>query len=232
MKPSSTGIVVVSSTGQERQETPVEPPVPVVGKRPRGRPRKTATLASEELKPEGDSSASELPIAKRPRSRRSTVDVTSDVEEPTPAPPKKRGPGRPPKTPKKLKELMSKEFVDSDADSRMEGIQELPAIAPTPKAVRRKSSKPALPEPTPARHQQPIVEINRHAAAVPSSSRRTSFKPPPIKAEESFTPPRRRLSNDAEEGGSSPFSDYNPFQAGSAEAAEVVRRRRKVSPFA
>lgn len=207
VKPSSTGIVAVSSTGQE---TAVEP---VVGKRPRGRPRKTATSASEELKPEGE--ASDAPIAKRPRSRRSTVDITSaDEEPPTPAP-KRRG-----RPPKKLKEV--------EDDARMEDIQETLAV-PTPKAPRRQSSSTQAEPEQPHVRQKPVVEITRHAP-VPSSSHkpRTSFMPP-VKSEEHTTPRRQSQAAEVASAGSSPFSDYNPFQAGSAEAAEVVRRRRKVS---
>lgn len=208
MRPSSTGIVAVSSTGEEA------PVTPVVGKRPRGRPRKTATSASDELKPEED--ISEVP-AKRARSRRSTVDIADEEPAPTPAP-KKRG-----RPSKKVKEAAA---ADEEGDVKMEDIQEAASQPPPPKQ-RRKSAKPQAPVHVP---EEPVEATRAVPATAPAAVRkpRTSFMPPP-KLEEQMTPQRpRRSSNVADD--SSPFSDYNPFQAGSAEAAEVVRRRRKVSP--
>ncbi|BEI87545.1 uncharacterized protein CcaverHIS019_0102630 [Cutaneotrichosporon cavernicola] len=209
VRPSSTGIVAVSSTGEEA------PAAPIIGKRPRARSRKAASSAAEDPKSEDDVVA--VP-AKRTRSRRSTVDVADEEAAPTPAP-KKRG--RPSKKSKEVAE------VDEDGDVKMEDIPEASSpLPPPPLKQRRKSAKA---EALVHSNQEPVEAPRTVPATAPAAVRkpRKSFVPAP-KPEEHMTPQRPRRSSNVADG-SSPFSDYNPFQAGSAEAAEVAHRRRKSS---
>ncbi|GMK59617.1 hypothetical protein CspeluHIS016_0802230 [Cutaneotrichosporon spelunceum] len=206
VRPSARGIVAVSSTGAEA------PVTPVTGKRPRARPRKAAMSAAEDLKSEED--AAEAP-AKRTRSRRSTVDIADEQPAPTLAP-KKRG-----RPSKKAKETE----VDDEGDVKMEDIQEPPSPPPPPKQ-RRKSAKPEV---SARVSREPAAESRVVPATAPAAVRKPRKSVlPDHQREEHMTPQRQRRSSNLASD-SSPFSDYNPFQAGSAEAAEVVRRRRKSS---
>lgn len=216
VRPSGHGIIAVSDSGIE---APIIAPLaePSAGvKRARAKPKKSTTAVSEEVA--ADEEAVAAPPAKKPRSRRQTVE-TEDSDASA---------KKPRKTSKKPKDDI--EIVVSTSSSSLQP----PSAAPTPS--RRKSSKlaPNVEPPTPS---NPVPSAKASLAEyshsdVPASVRkpRTSFKVPP-KAEpqdsEEAAKRKPRLSyNDEDEGG---FSDFNPFQAGSSDAAQAERRRRKSS---
>lgn len=206
MRPSGRGIVAVSSSTGEETVIVDEPPVAGV-KRGRGRPRKTATsVASDDIKIEVSTDA---PVEAPPSKKSRSVNVQPEVEILV-QPPRKRG------RPKKVKQ--EEEPMDIDVKSDSEPI---PPPIKTP--GRRKSSKPPSSD---------SLQISAPPTA-PGSARkpRTSFAPPAkVESDSEATPARKpRRSVEKEEESGSPFSDFNPFQSGSEQAAERERRRRKVS---
>jgi len=164
---------------------------------------------------------------KRPRARpkKSVAEVVdtevqaeAEPEPPTPAPAAKR------------------------ARSRRSTVEPEPLTA-TPKKPRRSIKKKleeaaAEPEPGPSAPEAPVqpkVEAPRSTRKPRASERPPAHDaslmpvveiPSPVQRPVIEEPRKPRISMDNDDGG---FSDFNPFQAGSSQAAQAERRRRKSS---
>lgn len=241
VRPSGRGIIAVSTAGNESPVETESPPTSGV-KRVRGRAKKSsATVASDSIEVDVQEDA---PPPKKPRSRRTVSKEgpapepeiqPEDLEEPMEKPKKSRA-RRPAAADEHSEALVPvetkprarkpKQAVEVQINTpKKETPSEEPPLPP-PTISRRKSVKPA-----PPLIQEPSSD---EALLPPPSARkpRTSFAPPPPREEpkESKSRRRSRHSSDVDE---STFSDFNPFQRGTPEAADAAvereRRRRKVS---
>ncbi|RSH85977.1 inner nuclear membrane protein enriched at telomere/subtelomere region [Apiotrichum porosum] len=243
VKPSGHGIIAVSDNGDE---TPlIVPPTPSGVKRGRGRPKKSVVPGPIEQDVIDEHEAAPAPPAKKARSRRQTSEVPGPTVEATPRKPRASAAPRAKTTSKKPKQEVEV-IIEPTSPSRRAAIPSAASVAPSlssavpPSSSRRKTVRPSqstdiLTPPTPSTGL-PTAPLPP-ALGVPESVRtagrksRTSFAPAPIKEDDSSdvepSPKRKpRYSSDVDESG---FSDFNPFQAGSEQAAEKERRRRKSS---
>ncbi|WVR04313.1 hypothetical protein IAU60_001313 [Kwoniella sp. DSM 27419] len=232
IRPSAKGIVAVSENGDE---APVVP-----AKRARGRPRKTEDAPTPE---DEQSPAEEIIIvdmaeenalhpSKKAKSRsRKSVSIEPEAQKSRAKTRKSAG-----------------QFEDVDEGVEAEIEDEAAAVPQTKRG--RASLAPATPA-------SAASTTNRRKSNIGSSSRATSELRTPSVGPTDVKPPRsarksepapKTMENVAEESekedspkksklktprrsieDQSGFSDFNPFQSGSEEAAERARRRRKSS---
>ncbi|WWD21940.1 hypothetical protein CI109_106428 [Kwoniella shandongensis] len=234
IRPSGKGIVTVSENGDE------SPAVPT--KRARGRPRKTPTV---ELEEPIDMIVVEEPPAKKPRGRgRSSVSASVEVDSPVESVKKPRA--RPRKSTLKVENDSGEAEIEEEA-------------TPAPRSVRgRASLPPSTPAAPPSLLSAPPSTSRRRSNIGSSSSVTTEVRTPSTgladvkpqttgrksdvairimdnvreeSEKEDETPKKisRPKTPRKSSGDESGFSDFNPFQSGSEEAAERARRRRKSS---
>ncbi len=235
VRASYQGVITVSEDGDE------SPANGSVVKRPRGRPRKTAPEPVEAQE------VAELP-SKKSRGRPKKAEDSMEVELPAPVP-KKRG--RPKKSEEKVDDAGAEAELEDDTTPVSRGVlsaaddqvprstrtrttipSESPMSIPSaPSSSRRRSVKPSssslaseihAPEDTSTKTSS--KKKNDAVIEVMDELREESEKEDELpKRTTKVKTPRRSAGED------SGFSDYNPFQSGSEEAAERERRRRKVS---
>ncbi|WRT65160.1 uncharacterized protein IL334_002103 [Kwoniella shivajii] len=222
VRPSGKGIVAVSDNGDE------SPAVPA--KRPRGRSRKPTTVEPEEVAIVIEDVSE--PATKKPRASRARKSVSIE-----------------PELKKASKARTNQPTINlGEPDDGVEGEDE--DNTPAPRSTRGRSS---VPPSTPATSTS--AATRRRSAIGSSSSATTELRTPSLGPE--IKPPKsarksesvKVMDNVAEEsekeespkkpikpktprksaGEESGFSDFNPFQSGSEEAAERERRRRRKS---
>ncbi|KAK8846633.1 hypothetical protein IAR55_005720 [Kwoniella newhampshirensis] len=227
VRPSGKGIVTVSENGDEAPAVPakrarvkarrtpppdLEEPIDVIvveeppAKKPRGRPRKSMSVES-----------SVEPVKKpRGRARKSAVKLEDDAaeaeDEATPAPRSVRGRASlPPSSPAPPSLLSAPPSVNrrrSNIGSSSSATTE----------VRTPSTGPVDVKPqTTARKSDVAIRIMDNLREESEKEDETPKK---------ISRPKTPRKSSGDESG---FSDFNPFQSGSGEAAERERRRRKSS---
>lgn len=206
VKASNKGIISVSENGDETVENPE-----TTNTKRRGRPRKTVADSSP---------VEEEPPAKKSRARSSRSANSTDID---PAP-TKRGRGRPPKA----------RISDEGNDAEIED-EDTPAPRTTTRSrqsTAATSSDGVTPTPASTRRQSNIASSSSSISSemLASKSDRIQLMDEVVEESEKEDQPVKKVRTPkTPRSRESGFSDRNPFQSGSEDAAERESRRRKVS---